>query len=102
MAYFEVVKTIYLDNGSGNFLRYELLSNGEEEVTVAAVYVQVTINQGNSEFAVWSKIADVTLDHLGASLQGFQTQIYTDFRPGKCISTAIDECKRHRASWDSE
>ena len=99
MAYFEVVKTIYLNNGSDEFLKYELLSNGAEEVTVATAYVERKTTYENFAFPVWAKLADITLDHLDAKRQGFQTQVEMDQRPGKSISSAIDECKKHRASW---
>ncbi|WP_196062432.1 MULTISPECIES: hypothetical protein [unclassified Serratia (in: enterobacteria)] len=99
MTYFEIVKTIYLNNGSDELLKYELLSNGTEEVTVATAYVEIKTTCDNLPCSVWSKLADITLDHLGAKRQGFQKMVEMDQRPGKSISSAIDECKKHRAHW---
>ncbi|HCQ8347347.1 hypothetical protein KTP63_24190 [Klebsiella quasipneumoniae] len=94
-----VLKTIYINNGDDEFLRYEIIGNSESEVSFAMAFAEVRIICNGIEYSVWSKADNITLDHLVPPRSGFQQSVRTESYPGKSVGTAIEECKKHRASW---
>jgi hypothetical protein len=102
MKYYEVVKVIYLGDSEENLLKYELFSNGNEEVSGVNVFETVKIIGNGQSFPVWIKVDTVALDHLDPPQiikVGFQTGMRGDLFPCRSIGSAIEECKKHRSKW---
>ncbi|ORM66113.1 hypothetical protein [Pantoea rwandensis] len=99
MAIHNVLKTIYINNDHDEFLRYEIVGDENDDVSYAMAFVEVKVEHEGFSFSVWSKLDNITLDHLSPKRTGFQTEVRTAPYPGKTISSAIDECKKHRARW---
>jgi hypothetical protein len=100
MNYFEVAKTIYLNNGEDEYFKYEIIIDDKGEVSFVMVYMEVKLTVDNTTVPIWSKLEDVTLDHLMPPKHtGFQTDFRINTYPGKSISTAIDVCKDHRKKY---
>lgn len=100
MAYFEVAKIIYLNNINDEFLKYEILSDSNGEVSFIMAYRELTVEVGPGLIPVWTKIDDLSLEHLMPPKNPtFQTHMSMNPYPGKSISTAIDVCKQHRKNF---
>lgn len=100
MANYNVLKTVYLNNGSDEFFRYEIIGEHESSILFAMAFAEVRITQDGLSYSVWSKIDNITFDHLEPSSGGFQTEVRSAPYPGKSFSTVIDECQKHRAQWN--
>ena len=100
MTCYEVAKTIYLNNGQDEYLKYEILNDSNGVVDFVMAYMEVRIEIGPTSVPVWTKVDDLSLDHLiPPKTSGFQTEVRVNRYPGKSISTAIDVCKQHRKNF---
>lgn len=84
MPCFTVVRTLYIDTDDSDFFKYEILSNGSEEVTKIAVYSRRSVQDS------WIECDEISLDYLDVRESGFT------YRPSKCIATAVNACQEHR------
>ncbi|HHQ5839974.1 hypothetical protein [uncultured Enterobacter sp.] len=99
MAIHNVLKTIYINNNDDTFLRYEIIGNHEADVSFAMAFAEIKNVQDGIEYSLWTKVDNISLDHLEPPTGGFQQSVRTETYPGKSLSTAIEECKKHRAHW---
>ena len=100
MACYTVAKTLYINNGEDDFFRYEIIEDENGELVFAMAYIDARIHNEGLSIPVWSKLDDISIDHLMPPKNGgFQTEVRTSPYPGKSISTIIDVCKEHRRSY---
>lgn len=97
MIYYEVAKTIYLNNGDDEYFKYEIVEDENGEVCFAMAFIEARVMIDGTSMPVWTKLEDISLDHLTPPKHGgFQTEVRIQPYPGKSISSAIDVCKAHR------
>ncbi|WP_312315442.1 hypothetical protein [Atlantibacter sp.] len=100
MIYYEVAKTIYLNNGDDEYFKYEIVEDENGEVCFAMAFIEVRVVIDDVSMPVWSKLENISLDHLMPSKRGaFQTEMRNQPYPGKSIATAITVCKEHRKNY---
>lgn len=100
MILHNVLKTIYIDNGDNDFLKYEIMGEHGGDVTIAIVSAEIKSVVGGIECYLWAKVGELTFEYLDPPKRGsFQQTVAMESPPGRSISTVMRECKKHRATW---
>ncbi|OTA14026.1 hypothetical protein Xbed_03759 [Xenorhabdus beddingii] len=101
MTLHNVLKTVYIDNNDGDFLKYEIVGECEQNIHSVMVYSLEKLTINGTELKVWNKgDDDIELDHLEPPKNGgLQREVRREPYPGKNINSVINECKSHRSRW---
>ncbi|APY61126.1 hypothetical protein XZ45_15315 [Salmonella enterica subsp. enterica] len=92
-----LAKVLLLGDDSNGYIRYEIFSKEGERADYPekiVVYREKVLKSNGDKY--WAKTDEIiSLDHLGFQEGGFQTAITYQMRPGRDISSAVGECKKH-------
>ncbi|OTA13963.1 hypothetical protein Xbed_03782 [Xenorhabdus beddingii] len=100
MTLHNVLKTVYIDNNDGNFLKYEIIGEHDQDIHFAMVFTEVRLIKDGISYSLWSEVDNIKFDHLEPPKNtSFQREVKRDLYPGKHICSVINECKSHRSKW---
>lgn len=84
MILHNVLKTIYIDNGDNDFLKYEIMGEHGGDVTIAIVSAEIKLAVGGIECYLWAKVGELTFEYLDPPKRGsFQQTVAMESPPGE-------------------
>lgn len=101
MRMYNVLRSIYIDNNDNDFFKYEIIGEHDGNIEKAIVFARMKLEANSIDGYTLIEIDELTFDNLEPPQNGgFPNMIGREMYPGKSLGSVVEECKKHRVSWN--